>query len=123
MDPLGEDLWEQSRVHVLLEFCVHQSPAPAASGGREQSHPTEENVKPHGLWGELGLQLHHRDILGQQSGQNCIICLRNLPTLAACDTKMFLGSGALPARVLSHPGVVLGAAFLRQAPKVKDVLF
>lgn len=97
----------------------------------EQPHPTEESVKSHGLWGELGLLLHHKDILGQQPGQNCIICLRHISPVLQPETKVFKGDTApllapercLPDRVLSRPGIVLGAAFLRQVPKVKDVLF
>lgn len=97
----------------------------------ERPRPTEECVKPLGLWGELGLLLHHKDILRQQLGQNCIICLRHISPALQPDTKMFKGDAALPStperclpgRVLSHPGIVLGAAFLRQVPKVKDVLF
>lgn len=49
----------------------------------EQPHPTEESVKAHGLWGELGLLLHHKDILGQQLGQDCITFKTHLPSLAA----------------------------------------
>lgn len=97
----------------------------------EQPRSTEESVKPLGLWGELGLLLHHKDILGQQLGQNCIICLGHISPALQPETKMFKGDAVLPltlehclpGRVLSHPGIVLGAAFLRQLPKVKDVLF
>lgn len=97
----------------------------------EQPRPTEGRAKPLGLWGELGLLLHHKDILGQQLGQNCTICLRHISPLLQPETKMFKGDAVLlltperclPDRVLSHPGTVLGAAFLRQEPKAKDVLF
>lgn len=55
----------------------------------EQPHPTEENVKPLGLWGELGLLLHHKDILGQQLGQNCIIWLRHFSPALQPERRLF----------------------------------
>lgn len=40
------------------------------------------------------------------------------------DTALLLTpERCLPDHVVSHPGIVSGAAFLRQVPKVKDVLF
>lgn len=51
----------------------------------EQPHPTGHSVEPCGLWGELGLLLHHKDILGQQSGHNCITFKTHLLGLAARD--------------------------------------
>lgn len=68
----------------------------------EQPGPTEQSVKPHGLWGELGLLLHHKDILGH----NCITCLRHISPVLQPDTKVFQGDAApllTPERCLPPP--------------------